>query len=520
MPAPRKRSSLLRWSLIVGACVVIAIGVVAILFARNWPFTPRAVTIALQDRFARTVEIRTFRVTYFPPGFVAEGISFLHRKRKDLPPLITVQTLIVKTSYIGMLTPQKRLSQVQVIGLHVTIPPKNPNGQSSGVMPLTNSSKNDTLAIDEITTDDATIEFMSSRSDKDPFKMEIHRLTLGHVGQNGPISYRAALLNTEPPGEIRSTGQVGPWNEDEPASTPVSGSYTFDNAKLGVFKGIDGTLSSRGKFSGTLGHIESEGGVDIPDFHISGSNHPVHLSTEFRAVVDGTNGDTSLESAKSHFERTTALSSGSVTGQPGQHGKTLALAMTVNDGRIDDLLNLVTEEKNPSVTGSVSLRATVKVAPGSPGFLTKLNLEGDFGVGNERFTNAAVQAPLNKLTESGRGENKKQQAEDPETVLSNLKGHVSVKNGTATLSNVSFSAPGTFAQIRGTYNLLNNAVNLQGILRTNGKLSDTTSGIKAVVLKAVSPFLKKKTVTVVPFTVTGTSMKPSFALALDAKRTF
>jgi hypothetical protein len=160
------------------------------------------------------------------------------------------------------------------------------------------------------------------------------------------------------------------------------------------------------------------------------------------------------------------------------------------------------------------------VAPGSPGFLTKLNLEGDFGVGNERFTNVAVQAPLNKLTESGRGENKKQQAEDPETVLSNLKGHVSVKNGTATLSNVSFSAPGTFAQIRGTYNLLNNAVNLQGILRTNGKLSDTTSGIKAVVLKAVSPFLKKKTVTVVPFTVTGTSMKPSFALALDAKRTF
>ncbi|MGD0297212.1 MAG: AsmA-like C-terminal region-containing protein [Bryobacteraceae bacterium] len=520
MPAPGKRSRLLRWSLIAGAFVVIAIGGVAILFARNWPFTPRAVTAALQDRFARTVEIRNFRVTYFPPGFVAEGISFLHRKRKDLPPLITVGTLIVKTSYIGMLTPQKRLSQVQVIGLHVTVPPKSPDGQSSGVMPLTNSSKNDTLAIDEITTDDATIEFMSSRSDRDPFKMEIHRLTLGHVGQNGAISYRAALLNTEPPGEIRSTGQVGPWNEDEPASTPLSGSYTFDNAKLGVFKGIDGTLSSRGKFSGKLGHIESEGGVDIPDFHISGSNHPVHLSTEFRAVVDGTNGDTSLESVKSHFERTTALSSGSVTGQPGQHGKTLVLAMTVNDGRIDDLLNLVTEEKNPSMTGSVSFRATIKVPPGSSGFLTKLNLEGDFGVGNERFTNGAMQAPLNKLTESARGENKKQQAEDPETVLSNLKGHVSAKNGIATLSNVSFSAPGTFAQIRGTYNLLNNAVNLQGILTTNGKLSDTTTGIKAVVLKAVSPFLKKKTVTVVPFTVTGTSMKPSFALDLDAKRTF
>lgn len=520
MPAPRKRSSLLRWCLIVAAFFVIVIGVVAILFARNWPFTPHAVTIALQDRFARTVEIRTFHVTYFPPGFVAEGISFLHRKRKDLPPLITVGTLIVKTSYIGMLTPQKRLSQVQVIGLHISVPPKNPSGQSSGVMPLTDSSKNDTLAIDEITTDNATLEFMSSRSDKDPFKMEVRRLTLSHVGQNGPISFRAVLLNTEPPGEIRSTGQFGPWNEDEPGSTPVSGSYSFDNAKLGVFKGIDGTLSSGGKFSGTLGHIESEGEVDVPDFHISESNHTVHLSNEFRAVVDGTNGDTSIENVKSHFERTTAHTTGSVTGQPGQRGKTLALAMTVKDGRIDDLLRLVTEEKTSSMTGSVSLRAIIKVPPGPAGFLTKLNLEGDFGVGDERFTNAAVQVPLNKLTESGRGENKKQQAEDPETVLSNLKGHVSVKNGIATLSDVSFSAPGTLAQIRGTYNLLDRTVNLQGILHTNGKLSDTTSGFKAVVLKAVSPFLKKKTVTVVPFTVSGTSMNPSFALALDAKRTF
>jgi hypothetical protein len=32
--------------------------------------------------------------------------------------------------------------------------------------------------------------------------------------------------------------------------------------------------------------------------------------------------------------------------------------------------------------------------------------------------------------------------------------------------------------------------------------------------------LKKKTVTVVPFTVTGTSTKPSFSLDLTAKRKF
>ncbi len=519
MLAGRKRS-FVRRCLIVGAVLAVILGGVIILLVRNWPFTRQAVTVALQDRFARTVEIRNFRSTYFPPGCIADGLSFLHRKHKDLPPLITLRTLIVQGSYAGMLSFHKRVGKVEVIGLHVLVPPKNPNGQSDGVMPLTDSSSNDSLAIGEIRADGAVLEFMSSRRDQEPFKLEVHQLTLDHVGENGPIFYRATLLNTEPPGEIRSTGRFGPWNSEAPGSTPLSGSYTFDNANLGVFEGIDGTLSSSGKFSGTLEHIESEGGADVPNFHVSGSNHIVHLSTAFRAVVDGTNGDTQLLNVRSQFQRTTVLSSGTVTGQAGQQGKTVALEMTVRDGRIDDLLSLIAEDKNPSMTGSVTLHARVKVPPGQLGFLKKLDLEGDFGVGNERFTNAAVQVPLNSLSESARGENKKQEAEDSETVLSNLKGHISVKNGVATLSNVSFSAPGAIAQIRGTYNLLDKTVNLQGVLHTNGKLSDTTSGIKAIVLKAVGPFLKKKTVTIVPFTVTGTSKQPTFALDFDAKRTF
>jgi hypothetical protein len=511
--------SILRWSLTVAALVAVIFGGVTILLIRNWPFTQQAVTKALQDRFARTVEIRSFRRTYFPPGCIAEEIRFLHRTHKDLPPLITVRTLIVQASYTGMLSLHKRVGQVQVIGLHVLVPPKNTDGHSGNVMPLTDSNSNNSLAIAEIRADDAVVEFMSSRQDQEPFKLEIHQLILDHVGENGPISYRATLLNTEPPGEIRSTGQFGPWNSETPGSTPVSGSYTFENANLGVFEGIAGTLSSQGKFGGTLEHIESEGVVNVPNFQVASSKHKVNLSNEFQAVVDGTNGDTYLQNVRSHFQRTTVLSSGRVTGQPGQRGKTVALEMTVKDGRIDDLLRLVTEEKKPSLTGNVTLRAKVKVPPGPLGFLKKLDFEGDFGIGNERFTNAAVQVPINKLSESARGENKKQEAEDPETALSDLKGHVSMKNGLATLSNVSFTAPGTLAQIRGTYNLLDKTVNLQGVLHTNGKLSDTTSGFKALVLKAVSPFLKKKSVTIVPFTVTGKATDPSFALDLDAKRT-
>jgi hypothetical protein len=82
----------------------------------------------------------------------------------------------------------------------------------------------------------------------------------------------------------------------------------------------------------------------------------------------------------------------------------------------------------------------------------------------------------------------------------------------ATLSKVSFVAPGTFAEIAGTYNLLNKTIDLRGVLHTQGKLSDTTSGFKAIVLKGLSPFLKKKSITVVRFTIKGTSAHLVFAL--------
>jgi hypothetical protein len=45
------------------------------------------------------VKIGTFRRTYFPPGFIAQRVEFLHRKRQDLPPLITVETLTIRASY-------------------------------------------------------------------------------------------------------------------------------------------------------------------------------------------------------------------------------------------------------------------------------------------------------------------------------------------------------------------------------------------------------------------------------------
>src|SRR5580698_10892411 len=114
-----------RWIVVGVALAAVLVASITVVLALNWPFTQTAVTKTLEDRFARDVKIRKFRSTYFPPGCVAEGIEFLHRKRKDLPPLITVQTLTIRTGYSGLLRIDKLINNVQVAGLHIRITPKS-----------------------------------------------------------------------------------------------------------------------------------------------------------------------------------------------------------------------------------------------------------------------------------------------------------------------------------------------------------------------------------------------------------
>jgi hypothetical protein len=499
-------------ALVAGFALIIAVCYLAL----NWPFTQAQVAKALQDRFARQVEIRGFHPTYFPPGCVVDGVSFLHRKRKDLPPLITVQSLRIRGSYAGLLRIHKSVPEIQLIGLQVNVPPKTRDGKGGAqtLMPLTNSTSGKQLGIDELAAENAVLEFLPGATGKQPFKLQIHRLRLERVGEDGSIPFHAALQNTEPPGEIVSDGKIGPWNEEDPGGTPVSGSYTYENVNLGVFEGIAGTLSSRGTFSGELARIDTEGQTDVPNLRFSsGGGHSVHLVSKYKAEVDASNGNTLLKDIQSTFRRTNVVVTGSVSGHPG-HGKSPILQVHIPSGRVEDLLYLIDNDPTPSMTGAIGLHGKVELPPGPAGFLTRLRIDGNIGVVGGRFANPLVQTPVNRLSKSAQGETRKEEEVDPSTALSNLKGNITVRNGIATLSNVSFAASGTLAEIEGTYNLLNKAIDLRGILHTTGKLSDTTSGFKAFVLRGLSPFLKKKSVTVVHFTIKGTTADPVFALDL------
>jgi hypothetical protein len=260
---------------------------------------------------------------------------------------------------------------------------------------------------------------------------------------------------------------------------------------------------ARGRFSGRLSQVETNGSVDVSGFRVDGSNHTVPLATRFEATVNGTNGDVLLTPAVARFRRTRIEVRGWIAGREGEKGKTASFDFSVPEGRVDDLLYLFTRDQ-PGMSGNVKVTGKFLWPPGPQKFLEKIRMDMVFGMNDSRFTSPNTQGSIDRISESAQGEKKKEQDEDLRTVLSQVRGNIQLRNGIAAISNGGFQVPGADTAVHGTYNVLNQRVDLHGTLDTQGHLSDTTSGFKALVLKAITPLFKKRGSTrIVPFEITG-----------------
>jgi hypothetical protein len=489
---------------------IAAAGVAALLvfagilyLALHWPFTEAAVIQSLAEASSSKVEIGSFRSTYFPhPGCVATNVIFHYGSRSDIPPLITIQQMTVRSSFFGLL--RKHVQLMKVDGLQIFIPQTSNEKFRS----KTNA------VIDELTTSNASLKFETSGK---PKVFEIHEADLRNVGGIGGMPFQVRLANPTPPGEIQASGSFGPWIVGHGERTKVSGKYTFERADLGVFKGIAGTLSSNGTFDGTLDHIGVQGSIDTQDFTVTSSSHKTELRSQFQAVVNAKRGgDVSLERVLSQLRRTEILAKGAIVGQAGEPGKTAALDFYSRNGRIQDLLLLFATDERAPMSGVTNLRAHVILPPQNRPFLRKVRLTGDFGIDAGKFTAPAVQEDTNKLSAEARDQNDR----NPGTVLSNLRGHVEVKDGTATFSNLSFGIPGALAEMHGTYELVSEKIDLHGTLKMDSSLSNLAHGPKALILVVLDPFFKrhKEKGSKVPVKITGTYEHPLFGLDLEGHK--
>ena len=503
-------------ALLVLGAFALALAFAGVLIARHWPFSEAKVKQSLQEDFPATVSFQKFHSTFFPhPGCVGEGLAFQRLgSSPDTPPIVTIQRFSVEAHYVDLFVRPGYLARIVMNGFRVSVPPRG-----TPLAPAVWQESESSTRVGEVIADGASIE-IARGDDNPPLLFEVHTLKLTAVSQKKPLAYEVTLRNPLPPGEIRAHGRFGPWNYNDPGQTPVEGHYVFQDADLAVFAGIAGTLSSQDKFQGVLGHIESQGSIDIPDFMVTRSQHPVHLAADFHAFIDGANGDVQLERVTAAFLKTRVLANGKIAGSSGQHGKIAAIDLSVQDGRIQDVLRLFVRGPKPPFNGVSSFRAHVIIPPGNRPFVEKVRLIGDFGIEGGQYAKASRQKDIDTLSAKARGRkpDERFEGEDPERVISEVAGHVELRDATATFVNSSFTIPGASAQMHGTYNLQSEAIDLHGTLKTDAELSKMSSGLKSVMLKPFDVFFKRKHAgAVVPVHLIGTYKDPQPGLDVPVK---
>ena len=110
---------------------------------------------------------------------------------------------------------------------------------------------------------------------------------------------------------------------------------------------------------GLWGRLWWQGETDTPDFRLAVTGRPVPLHTRFHAIVDGTSGNTFLQPVKARVLNSSFEARGSVVRTKGVPGHEIALDVSIDNAKIDDLLKLGVRTDPPIMTGGGSFEDEV-----------------------------------------------------------------------------------------------------------------------------------------------------------------
>src|SRR5688572_4319679 len=350
-----------------------AIALFLLWFGQSTTWVRDRVVAALNERFASQVELGSLQLSLLPrPRASGTGLIFRHNGRTDVPPLITIGAFDANASVVGLVGRPVRLREANISSLDIYIPrrarPPDPQPEEPNIDELqarrappdlpphpVHPAAPSSIVIDRVVSRSARLEIPSARPGRLSRIFEIHDLALDGVGRREAWRFQAGITNPIPRGRVETNGTFGPWDEDEPDFTPLSGQYTFSNADMDAIRGIGGILSSVGTYRGVRQRIEGEGQAEIPDLSLDIAGQSVPLSTTFTAVVDGTNGDTWIERAESRIAQSTVVASGAVVRTEDVRGRGIVLDVQVTAGRIEDLLRLAVKADQPPLLGRVDM---------------------------------------------------------------------------------------------------------------------------------------------------------------------
>ena len=434
-------------------------------------------------------------------------------------PMLVVRSFQFASTFSGLLLHSSSAITAYAQGLVMTIPPADDRTTIAQGNPKKRNQPRNSLFLNKLVATDSRLVLESSKPGKPPIVFNFKEFVLEDPGKNDPFVFDAVLVNPKPVGEVHTTGHIGPWVFNNSRQSPVDANFTFDHADLSTIKGLAGTLASSGRLSGTLGRMSVHGLLDIPDFSLDLSDHAFPVHSEYQARVDGTDGNVALDEVSAHFLHTSLNGNGLISRADKVPGHDVNLDIHLKDGRAEDLLTLFSKAPRPLLTGSIRLQGHLEVPPGVQSFALKLRAKGTADIAGIAWSNPKVQQQVDQLSLRAQDVGKAKQAiQDPAAsprVKSALRGGFVIQHGNIDIGRLVYQMPGATLLMHGRYPLLAREMEFHGVARTIAPASHLETGIKSLLLKPISPFLKKNGAGMqLPVSFTGDKAHPHFALDL------
>lgn len=476
---------------------------------QDWePIARQKLIEYLEERFESSVEIGHLDFEHLGGTRVkAIGSDFQLRfhRRTDIPPMLKMKHIEVHADVSTLTLGEQRVDLVKIAGLEIVLPPK---GERGSFKPKAGGPPK--AWVERIEADGATLVILTSKPGKLPLEFSMSKLRLFGTDHDKPLQYDAIVDIPKPPGTVTAKGTFGPWVSGEPRQTPLSGDYVYEHADLGVFKGIDGTLSSTGKFAGVLENIAAEGICNVPNFSLQLSGNPVPLRVEYKAHVDGADGDTYLDSAKATLGKTKFDVKGSVVGEKGKQGREIRMDVNMPSGNLEDLLRLALKGNSKFLDGTIKLVASFMIPRGDVHVIDKMTMKGKFEVREANFTSDAIQDKIDSLSQRGRGKPKDKTIDN---VPATFNGEFQMADAKLGFRPVVFVVPGALVDLKGDYQTNSGELDFHGSLNLDAAMSDTFAGWKRWALKPFNPIFSKHEVgTFLRIQITGSRENPQFGL--------
>jgi hypothetical protein len=476
----------------------------------------------MQDRFHSQVEIGSLHINrpkmstiqillrHGRGAIVAvegQGITMRFGGDRSRPPMFAIKKLFFTVDLEVLVAPQKSVNFVSIDGMEINVPPKE---DRPNILEHDGGDKsNSAISFQNVQIRDAALTLLPKDAAKPPLRFHIARLHLQTVGSNLASRFDADLTIPKPPGTVQSSGIFGPWNASSPGDTPLQGDYSFDNADLGIFQGIAGTLASKGKFDGALDTLHVRGTADVPNFRLKMAGNPLPLSTTFDALVDGSNGNTVLQPVRATLGRTNFTTDGAVIKNDQYSKRSITLEVKMPHGDMHDLL-LLAMKGPPFMQGTIDMQSSIEIPPLAGTVKEKLVLDGTFDVHGAKFLKSTIQTQIDGLSRRGQGQPKNEAIDQ---VISSLQGAFHLEDQVMTFRSLAFEVPGADVSVAGDYDMGADMLDFHGALKLDAKLSETMTGWKRWVLKPADPFFARNGAgTFVKIKIQGSSHQPKFGL--------